>query len=366
MAKRVSALDARLRELGAEMGEWNDMEVPFTFPTDPQDERDAVRNGVGMWDTSALKKLHVRGPDALAAVDHLATRDMSKIYVGKSAYTPVLLDNGHFCDDAYVYNLAENHYLVVHGGGEGAERVHESAVGKDADVELDEDLHMLSVQGPKSADLLGADTTDSLAELAFCHQMSTRLYGVDVRISRTGFSGGRGYEVMVNAANAVDVYNRILENGKPMGMVPISFGGIDVLHVESALLFYGGDATPEHTPWECACAWAVSRKKGDFRGRKALFELEGKEKVLTCGIEAQHDGALDIGADIVVGGQKVGTVNSPVFSRALGKSIAMCHIAPAHAAVGSAVEVKGESVVCSASVVPIPFVDPKKERLHAM
>ncbi len=366
MAARVSALDARLRELGGEMGEWNDMDVPFSFPTDPQDERDSVRNGAGMWDTSALKKHRLRGPDALAVVDHLATRDMSKIYVGKSAYTPVLEDNGHFCDDAYIYNLAENDYLVVHGGGDCAAMLADSARGKDAVAEFDDDLHMLSVQGPKSIDLLDAHCTGNLAEVPFCHHIDTQLYGVDVTISRTGFSGDRGYEVCVAAANAVDVYNQILDDGRQYGMTPISFGGLDILHVESALLFYGGDATPEHTPWECACAWSVSRKKGDFRGRAALFELEGKEKVLTCGIEAQHDAAVDAGADILVGGEKVGTVNSPAYSRALGKSIAMCHIAPAHTAIGAAVEIKGETVSCAAAVVPMPFFDPKKERLHAM
>ncbi|MCZ6894768.1 MAG: aminomethyl transferase family protein, partial [Gammaproteobacteria bacterium] len=113
MSKRVSALDATLRALGAEMGEWNGMDVPFGYPTNPDDEHNAAREAVGIWDTSALKKVHVRGPDALAVVDHLVTRDMAKIYVGKSAYSPVLKEDGHFCDDTYIYHVGEDDFLVV-------------------------------------------------------------------------------------------------------------------------------------------------------------------------------------------------------------------------------------------------------------
>ncbi len=80
MAKRISALDATVRALGAEMGEWNDMALAFGYPSGPHLEHDAIREAVGMWDTSALTKIHVRGPDALAAVDYLVTRDMSKLF----------------------------------------------------------------------------------------------------------------------------------------------------------------------------------------------------------------------------------------------------------------------------------------------
>jgi len=117
MSKRVSALDATLRALGAGMGEWNDMDVAFTYPTDPNDEHDAVRDAIGIWDASALKKIHVRGPDALATVDHLLTRDVNKIHIGKAAYSPILKDDGHFCDDGYVYHIDKNEFLIAHSIG---------------------------------------------------------------------------------------------------------------------------------------------------------------------------------------------------------------------------------------------------------
>ena len=94
MAKRISALDATVRALGAEMGEWNDMAVAFGYPSDPHLEHDAIRETAGIWDTSALTKIRVRGSDALEAIDYLVTRDMTKIPVGKSAYCPILKDDG--------------------------------------------------------------------------------------------------------------------------------------------------------------------------------------------------------------------------------------------------------------------------------
>ena len=108
MASRISALDATVRALGAEMGEWNDMAVAFGYPSDPHLEHDAIREAVGMWDSSILTKIQVRGRDSLAAVDYLVTRDMSKIPIGKSAYCPILKDDGHFCDDAIIFHVAES------------------------------------------------------------------------------------------------------------------------------------------------------------------------------------------------------------------------------------------------------------------
>lgn len=365
MAKRVSALDATLRSLGATMGEWNDMDVPFNYPTDPDDEHDAVRDAVGIWDTSALKKIRVRGPDALRVVDHLATRDMTKIYVGKSAYTPVLKDDGHFCDDAYIYRIGENDFIVVHGGGKTMERVQESARGKNASVELDDDLHLISVQGPKSIELLNPQSSVSLRDLKFCHHRDAKVFGIPMMVSRTGFSGERGYELFVPAKDAVKTWDELMRHGKPMGLLPVSFAAIDKIHIESGLLFYGAEATEENTPWEARCDWAISKSKGDFRGKTALFALKGKEKVLLSGIVADHNDSVEVGAALLEGGQKVGQVTSACFSRRMKKSIALVHLAPASAVEGRRVEVKGENVTCAATVARIPFVDPEKKRLHA-
>ena len=366
MASRISALDATVRALGAEMGEWNDMAVAFSYPSDPHLEHDAIREAVGMWDSSILTKIQVRGRDSLAAVDYLVTRDMSKIPIGKSAYCPILKDDGHFCDDAIIFHVAENHFVVASSIGPSHELLQGYAKGRDLSVERDEGLHIITVQGPKSVDLLDAHTNANLRELQFCHQINANLCGKDMMISRTGYSGERGYELFMGADQVVEVWETLMDHGKPLGLLPISFAGLEMVHIESGLMAYGAEATEENTPWEIDLGWAVSRTKGDFRGKQALFELEGKEKVKLCGIVADHDDVVDHGANLSIDGEIVGHVTTPAYSRRLEKSLALAHLIPSAATQGTQLELNGPSVHCRAKAASIPFVDPERKRLHAM
>ena len=217
MAKRVSALDATIRALGAEMDPWNDMDVAMAFPGDMHAEHNAIRETVGMWDTSALTKIYVRGPDALAAINYLVTRDIAKIYVGKSAYVPILQDNGHFCDDGFVFHLEEDVYLAVTSIGPSLEFLQGWAKGRNVSIELDENLHMITMQGPNSVALLDACTSMDMFGLRYCHQEQTALFGTDRIISRTGYSGERGYEIFVPGEDAVELWQQFMEHGKDYG-----------------------------------------------------------------------------------------------------------------------------------------------------
>ena len=366
MAKRVSALDPTVRALGAEMGEWNDMPVAFGFPWDPHLEHDAIRETVGMWDTSALTKIQVRGPDALAAIDYLVTRDMSKIGVGQSAYCPILKDDGHFCDDAIIFHVAEDHFLVASAIGPTHTLLEDYARDRNLDVELDEGLHIITVQGPKSVDLLDAQTSTDLRSLPFCHQLNANLCGRDMMVSRTGYSGERGYELFMGADIVVEVWQALMEQGQAYGLRPISFGGLEMVHIESGLMAYGAEATEQNTPWEVDMGWAVSRTKGDFRGKQTVFELESKEKVKFFGIVADHDDVVEHGAELSIGGKIVGHVTTPAYSRRLGKSLALVHLIPSAAIEDTVLELKGPTIQCRATAASIPFVDPQRKRLHAM
>jgi aminomethyltransferase len=355
-----------VRALGAEMGEWNDMAVAFRFPSDPHLEHDAIRETLGMWDTSALTKIQVRGPDALAAVDYLVTRDMTRVGVGQSAYCPILKDDGHFCDDAIIFHVAEDHFLVASAIGPSFELLQDYARDKDIDVELDEDLHIITVQGPSSIDFLDAQTTTDLRNLPFCHQLNATLCGQDMMVSRTGYSGERGYELFMGADVVVDVWHQLMRQGRDYGLRPVSFDGLEMVHIESGLMAYGAEATEQNTPWEVDMGWAVSRDKGDFRGKQAVFELEGKEKVKFFGITADHDDVVEHGSELSIDGQIVGHVTTPAYSRRLGKSLALVHLIPSAAVEGTSLELKGATLQCRATATRIPFVDPQRKRLHAM
>ncbi|MCP4984098.1 MAG: aminomethyl transferase family protein [Gammaproteobacteria bacterium] len=366
MVTRTSALDATVRALGAEMGEWNNMAVAFSFPNDPHLEHNAIRENLGMWDTSALTKIQLRGPDALAAADYLVTRDMTRIKVGQSAYCPILKDDGHFCDDAIIFHVAEDHFLVASAIGPSYQLLQDYAHNRDLSVELDENVHIITLQGPNSIDFLETLTNADLRSLPFCHQLHTTLGGRKMMVSRTGYSGERGYELYMGADVVVEVWQELMQLGQAFGLRPISFGGLEMVHIESGLMAYGAEATEQNTPWEVDMGWAVSRDKGDFRGKQAVFELEGKEKVKFFGIVADHDDVVEHGAELSINGRIVGHVTTPAYSRRLGKSLALVHLVPSAAIEGTVLELKGPGIQCRATAAPIPFVDPKRERLHAI
>ena len=139
-----------------------------------------------------------------------------------------------------------------------------------------------------------------------------------------------------------------------------------MVHIESGLMAYGAEATEQNTPWEVDMGWAVSRNKGDFRGKQAVFELEGKEKVKFFGIVADHDDVVEHGAELSIDGKVVGHVTTPAYSRRLGKSLALVHLIPSAAVTGTSMELKGPNIQCRATATSIPFVDPERKRLHAI
>jgi glycine cleavage system T protein (aminomethyltransferase) len=362
---RTSALADRHRALGSDLGDWNGMGVAWSYATDACDEHDAVRTAAGLFDVSGLKKIHVRGPDSTALVDHIITRNMQTIYAGKSAYGPILTEQGTICDDAIIANQGNDEWLVVHGSGETMQRLEESASGKNVSIEFDDFLHDISLQGPKSVEFLDKHTPLDLRALKYFHHAPTELFGHKCTLSRTGYSGERGYEIFAGADVIVDIWDNIVGEGKSIGIMPCSFDCLDKIRVEAALLFYPYDMTKEHTPWEVGLNWAVSKKKGDFRGKDAVLASEGKERFHFAGIVADHNDIIDAGAKLLADGREVGIVNSPAYSHRLKKSLALVHVAPEASAIGTKLRVEGENVSCDAVIERTPFYDPDKTRTHA-
>lgn len=361
---RTSALTERHRALGSDLGDWNGMGVAWNYATDAGAEHDAVRTAAGLFDVSGLKKVFIRGPDALAVVDHVITRNMKTIPAGKSAYGPNLTEEGAICDDSIQFNLGKDEWLGVHGSGQYFERLQESASGKNVDIEFDDDLHDISLQGPKAVDVLSAHTPLDLPALEYFHQERTELFGHPCLISRTGYSGERGYEIFATAEHIVDLWDQILGHGESEGVMPCSFACLDKIRVEAALLFYPYDMSEVNSPWEVGLDWALSRKTDDYRGGDATMALQGKENVKVVGIAADHDESLAGDETLLLDGTQVGLVNSPVYSHRLQKSLALVHVAPQASVPGTKLRVEGD-ISCDATVETTPWHDPQKLRPHA-
>ncbi|MFT5060599.1 MAG: aminomethyltransferase, partial [Polaromonas sp.] len=266
---RASALAHRHAEIGGELEDWNGMGTAWFYDKTPERAKadyEAIRTKAGLMDVSGLKKCHVVGADAAYVIDRVTTRNVEKIAPGRSTYASILNAEGKFIDDCIIYHLAVNTWMVVHGTGAGMEQLTAVAAGKNCAVLFDDDLHDMSLQGPVSVDFLDQHVK-GIRDLTYFGIMNTRLFGRDVMISRTGYTGERGYEIFCRAKDAVHLWDNILEGGKDMGIRPVQFSTLDLLRTESYLLFYPGDNSETYpfaneacgdTLWELGLEFTVS------------------------------------------------------------------------------------------------------------
>ncbi len=358
---RTSALASRHTALGSGLEDWNGMGTAWSYNSDPNDEHDAVRDAVGMFDMSPLKKVFVRGADAATVLDHLTTRDLSRLPAGQSAYLSVLTDEGTMADDAIVANNGDGEWMIVHGSGGTMELLQDSASGKSVTCELDDGLHDISVQGPKALEVLNANCSIDLAPMKYFHHAPAKLFGHACRISRTGYSGERGYEIFSGADAVGDIWDQLAG----AGVMPCSFASLDKVRIEAGLLFYGYDMTTDHTPWEVGLGFTVNRGKSDFRGKDVLLAAEGNEKIRNVCLDIDHGEMVNGEEILALNGSEVGVVNSPCYSLRLGKSLALGHVAPGAAAAGTTLSLSGGGIDTTAKVVHMPIYDPQKTKTHS-
>lgn len=371
---RTSALADRHRALGSKLEDWSGMGTAWTYATDMNDEFVAIRTKAGLMDVSGLKKVHLVGPHANAVVHMATTRDVTKIYPGKSAYACMLDELGHFVDDCILYRTGPNSWMIVHGSGAGMEQLTRYAAGRNVAVIFDDDLHDLSLQGPLAVDFL-AKHVPGIRDLRYFHHMPAKLFGRDVMISRTGYTGERGYEIFCKADDAVAIWDAVLADGAPMGIVPACFTVLDMCRVESYLLFFPYDNSQMYpfadepagdTLWELGLDFTVSPGKVGFRGAEAHYALKGKERFKIFGVLVEGSTATEGGDELWADGRKVGVVTCGMVNPLTKKSMAIARLDVPHAVQGAPLEVRGKTVTGPAIAHTLPFDDPKKTKRTAV
>ena len=371
---RTSVLADRHRALGSKLEDWSGMGTAWSYDKDANEEYVAIRTKAGLMDVSGLKKVHLVGPHSHAIVHQATTRDVSKIYPGRAMYACMLNDAGHFTDDCILYRTGPNSWMVVHGSGSGHEELTRSALGRNVAVLFDDDLHDLSLQGPLSVDYL-AKHVPGIRELPYFHHMPARLFGRPVMISRTGYTGERGYEIFCKADDAGLIWDTILEEGAPMGIIPCRFTTLDMLRVESYLLFYPydnsqmypfADQPPGDTLWELGLEFTVSPGKVGFRGAEEHYKLKGRERFKIFGVLLDGDKPANEGDPVYADGRQVGVVTCAMYSPLVNRSMAIARLAVDAAQHGKKLEVRGKVVQGGATAHTLPFDDPEKKKRTAV
>ena len=369
---RHSALAHRHAEIGGELEDWNGMGTAWFYDHTPERAKadyEAIRTKAGLMDVSGLKKVHVTGPDAAYVIDRVTTRNVEKIAPGRSTYASILNSDGKFIDDCIIYHLAVNSWLVVHGTGTGMEQLTSVAAAKNCTVLMDDDLHDMSLQGPKSVDILAGEIP-GIRDLAYFGLMQTRLFGRDVMISRTGYTGERGYEIFCRGKDAVHIWDNVLEKGGD-DVRPTQFSTLDMLRIESYLLFYPGDNSETFpfddepcgdTLWELGLDFTVSPDKEGFIGADNHYASKGKERFKIFGVKLSDSmKQMEMFARVHADGKDVGVITYGLSSELNNYSVAIARLSPEAAKAGTKLTVvQPDGTELAATAEEMPFYDQDK------
>ena len=370
---RFSALADRHRAMGSNLEDWGGMGTAWTYDKDQAEEYMAIRTKAGFMDVSGLHKVHLVGPHAAHVIDRATTRDVERIKPGRSSYATMLDDRGKFIDDCVIYRMGPNSWMVVHGTGQGHEQLTMAATGRDVAILFDDDLHDISLQGPLAVDFLEPHVP-GIRDVVYFSHVHTTLFDHPVTISRTGYTGERGYEIFCRGRDAPDIWDTLEREGAPMGIIPTRFTTLDWLRAESYLLFYPFDNSETYpfederagdTLWELGLDFTVSPGKTGFRGAEEHYRLQGRERFRIYGVKLEGTEPAEEGAPLMRDDRQVGVVTIGMYSPLNEWNVGIARMPVDCAVDGTEMTVRsgGREIACVAH--SLPFYDPEKKRRTA-
>jgi aminomethyltransferase len=323
-------------------------------------EHEWTRSSAGLFDVSHMGQLFISGEGVEAALEAVLPIDLATLKPFGPRYSMLLDEQGGILDDLMVTRWNSGFYLVVNGATKWDDMGHlREHLPDEVTMMYMEDNALLALQGPKAAAALERVTTGEwpLSVLKFMKGGQFKIAGVEVWISRSGYTGEDGFEIALPAESAEAIADAICAQPE---VKPIGLGARDSLRLEAGLPLYGHDLSPEHSPVDADLLFAVNKRRrteGGFLGAdRVLRELAEGTPQKRVGLALEGRQAAREGAEVYSGNQKVGVLTSGGFSPTLGHPIAMAYVDMAHAAEGTALEVDVRGKRLAARVVPMPFV----------
>jgi aminomethyltransferase len=358
MLKRTPLYDAHV-SIGARMVAFAGWEMPVQY-TGPVQEHVAVREAAGLFDVSHMGEIEVQGQGALDLIQRLTTNDAAKLEDNQVQYSVLTNEQAGVIDDLLVYRINEKYFLLVVNAAntqrdfEWIQRHAESSEVKVHDTSSG--YALLALQGPRSERILQELADHMLDRIPYYWFQRVRVDGVEARVSRTGYTGEDGFEILCSPGEARHVWNRLLVTGRDQGLVPCGLAARNTLRLEAAFRLHGNDMDEATTPLEAGLGWLVKLGKGDFVG-KAVLEKQQREglKRRLVGFEVLDRAPARDGYPVVVAGREVGKVTSGSPAPFLKKNIGFASVPVEYSEVGTElfVVVRGRQV--PARVVQTPF-----------
>lgn len=364
MLKTTSLCEAH-KKLGARMVDFGGWEMPVLY-TNQVEEHHAVREAAGLFDVSHMGEIEVKGPDAESLLQKVVTKDVEPMEDGQVILAVLCQEDGGILDDLTVYKFNTEHYLLVVNAGTAQgdyEWIQKHGEGMDAEVvNTSEDVTKIDIQGPNAQGILQELTETNLDEIQRYYFAEIQVDGIDMIVSRSGYTGEDGFELYLPNQHAEQVWDALLEKGGPKGLVPCGLGSRDTLRTECGMMLYGHDIDCEHTPIEAVYGWTVSWEK-DFIGKEALREQkeEGLKRKLV-GFEMIDRGIAREHYPILINGEIVGEVTSGTPSPSLKTNIGMGYIRYDFRKSGTEIDIDIRGRPTRAKIVKLPFYTPAYKR----
>jgi len=346
-------------------------EMPI-FYKDITPEHLAVRNSVGIFDISHMGRVMITGGDAERFLNYIITNDVSTLSQNSAQYTVMCTENGGIIDDFVMYRLEAEKFLAVFNASNREKDYNwliKNSKGFNVKIEeISDDVAMFAVQGPDAEKTLQKISAEELSKIGRFKCGYARLDGIEVFLSRTGYTGEDGFEVFVwNASlskpdNAVKLWSAILEAGRVFDIQPCGLGARDTLRLEAGLCLYGNDIDEHTTPLEAGLGFVVKLQKDRFIGKEFLLKqkTEGMKRK-RIGVVMIDQGIPRPGFEIrtdVEGG--IGQVTSGTFSPLLKCGVGMGYVQTVHALDGEPVNVRIRNKTAKARLKSFPLYDVDK------
>ncbi len=349
-------------ELGARMVDFAGWEMPVQY-TSIIEEHKTVRENVGIFDVSHMGELIVSGEDSLAFLNKLVPQNISKLVDKKAVYCQLTNKQGGLIDDLIIYKLEDKKYLIIVNASRADEDLNwmtRNQAGFNVDIDnISHKYSLIAVQGPKACDLIMSIGENYLPP--FFSIKRSELFNINLWMSRTGYTGEDGVELMVKNEYAEYLWDKLLEAGKQYGIKPIGLGARDTLRLEAGLHLYGNDLDENTTPVEAGLTWSVPKDKEDnyngkdvimsqiqHGGRKKLFGFKMLDKSV-----ARHE------YEVYINGEKAGVVTSGGVSPTRAENIGLAYISLPYVDkihVGSTIQIMIREKLHDAEIVKLPFV----------
>jgi glycine cleavage system T protein (aminomethyltransferase) len=387
---RESALNAHLA-----WGEWSGYHSAAVYADFHDIEYNAIREAAGVVDVSPLYKYIVRGSDAGRLLDRVMTRDISRLKVDHVAYTPWCDEDGKVIDDGTITRLSEDSYRIT--AADPCERwFRMNATGLDVEVEdISDRTAGLALQGRLSREVLEEASGQDWSDVRYFRRRRTQIADVDVDVTRTGYTGDRGFELWMPVDGALAVWDRVFDVGQRYGIQPVGIRAMDVARVEAGLILIEVEYSSSHraiaqeqhySPYELGLGRLVDlRKASPFNGKRALLAEQaagGPARRLVglelewAGIEglfAKHDLAPAVSpmvhrdpVPVYKEGKQIGRATSITWGPTIKKMVGFGSVDKRHERPGTRLSVEwsveGERGKVAATVVSMPFLDLERKR----